>query len=233
MGMILFTPKKRNVVTPKNYGALYNWYAASNPLIAEGDFSVPESTDWQTLSDYLGDDETSGGLLKEQGLIHWDEPNEGALNSVNFKLLGNGLRNGSPEEELKGVFYALKSASSNWCSDDDELGNGYYVSVGNDTPSIGIAGVIYNTMGCGIRLFRLATESELLLADGEYCNDYIDYDLNHYKTVKIGTQVWMASNLKTTHYSDGSLIPLIEDNTAWAALTTGARCSYNNDDSNL
>jgi uncharacterized protein (TIGR02145 family) len=49
-----------------------------------------------------------------------------------------------------------------------------------------------------------------------------DIDGNVYNTITIGTQVWMAGNLKTTKYNDGTTIPNITDYTVWAALTTGA-----------
>ena len=35
-----------------------------------------------------------------------------------------------------------------------------------------------------------------------------DYDGNTYDAVKLGNQVWLASNLKTTHYADGTAIPM-------------------------
>ena len=55
-----------------------------------------------------------------------------------------------------------------------------------------------------------------------------DIDGNSYNTIRIGTQVWMKENLKTTKYNDGTPIPNITDNGIWAALTTGAYCNYDN-----
>ena len=50
--------------------------------------------------------------------------------------------------------------------------------------------------------------------------------------VTIGTQVWTNKNLDVTTYRDGTPIPEVTDPAAWAGLTTGAWCYYNNDPAN-
>jgi len=59
-----------------------------------------------------------------------------------------------------------------------------------------------------------------------------DVDGNRYKVIMIGNQLWMAENLRTTKYNDGTTIPLVTDNTAWSNLTTPGYCWYDNNSAN-
>ena len=85
-------------------------------------------------------------------------------------------------------------------------------------------------MGAVLLPFACDTSEE---EDRSPLNTITDYDGNTYHTVKIGNQWWMASNLETTHYADGSEIPRVESKAVWEALDSedSAYCYYNNNSS--
>lgn len=58
-----------------------------------------------------------------------------------------------------------------------------------------------------------------------------DIDGNYYQSVTIGSQVWMAENLKVTKFSNGTNIPNVTDNSAWRNLSTPAYSWYDNNPS--
>lgn len=55
-----------------------------------------------------------------------------------------------------------------------------------------------------------------------------DKDGNDYKIVRIGSQIWMAENLKTTKYLNGDPVNNITLNSQWQNAVIGAYCSYEN-----
>lgn len=59
-----------------------------------------------------------------------------------------------------------------------------------------------------------------------------DIEGNSYATVKIGSQWWMAENLRTTLYNDGTTIPEVQNASIWTELNTPAYSWYANDDTN-
>lgn len=60
----------------------------------------------------------------------------------------------------------------------------------------------------------------------------IDIEGNEYFTVIIGAQEWMAGNLKTTHYADGTEITLVENSWDTLSSTYKAYCYYDNSATN-
>lgn len=74
---------------------------------------------------------------------------------------------------------------------------------------------------------ELAEVEKLMIEQG--LEKIYDADGNSYRVVKIGNQIWMAENLKTTKYSEGSKIPNVTNNSEWLNLKSGAYCWYQND----
>jgi len=84
-------------------GKLYNWYAVNDPRgLAPVGFHIPTELEWRTLvkcidpaadSTYQGvESYIAGGVLKETGTTHWNNPNIDATNSSGFTAIAAGLR---------------------------------------------------------------------------------------------------------------------------------------------
>jgi len=56
----------------------------------------------------------------------------------------------------------------------------------------------------------------------------MDIDGNTYATVSIGSQVWMAENLATTKYNDGTSVTYVSDNGTWTTTSSPAMCWLSN-----
>ena len=56
-----------------------------------------------------------------------------------------------------------------------------------------------------------------------------DIEGNVYTTITIGSQTWMAENLKTAKYNDGTVIPEIKVDSVWSTMNSGALSWFNND----
>lgn len=77
--------------------------------------------------------------------------------------------------------------------------------------------------------FTTTSSNALLFNPNLTYGTLADIEGNVYKTIPIGSQVWMAENLKTTKLNDGTAIPLITDNNVWNNLSTSGYSWYNND----
>ncbi|HRZ41539.1 MAG TPA: fibrobacter succinogenes major paralogous domain-containing protein [Bacteroidales bacterium] len=65
-----------------------------------------------------------------------------------------------------------------------------------------------------------------------YGTPVLDIEGNSYQTVIIGNQVWMAENLMTSKYNDGTDISFITETDDWKAMTEGGFCWYENSELN-
>lgn len=94
-------------------------------------------------------------------------------------------------------------------------------------------GYVFSASGGGT---LTGTSTPLLdLLPGVVCAEeplVADIDGNIYPVVQIGDQCWMATNLRTSRYRDGTTIPNVPDNTEWSQLTSGAWCNYENNPGN-
>lgn len=126
----------------------------------------------------------------------------------------------------RGIYYSTSE-------DPETTGTKFQIGSGTGTFSTKLPGLQANTT----YFLKAYATNEAGTAYGKqfevrtWMGIVIDYDGNEYGFVQIGEQVWMAQNLRTMHYSDGTEIPLVLDNTEWTDLTvTDTAMAYVNND---
>ncbi len=75
--------------------------------------------------------------------------------------------------------------------------------------------------------FTACEEVDIFNPDIQY-GSVTDCDKNTYRTVKIGTREWMAENLRTTRYNDGTDLIHDDKGLEWSSKD-GSYCWYDND----
>lgn len=83
----------------------------------------------------------------------------------------------------------------------------------------------------GIMICQIGCKKEEQKPEIEY-GAVTDIDGNVYNAVIIGTQKWMATNLKTAKYQNGDPIITGLSNTGWQNTGSGAYAIYDNSDAN-
>ena len=109
--------------------------------------------------------------------------------------------------------------------------------INNTVPMLYTSGDQLKVTGTGTGTSGMVATVGMMVptSNGSYSFNFvscIDGDDNHYPVVKIGPQVWMAENLKTTKYNDNTTLINPTLNLDWVGLTGGGYCWYNNDVAN-
>jgi uncharacterized protein (TIGR02145 family) len=147
------------------------------------------------------------------------------ISSNTYTYTGKLISNGEPGSAMKINYIGysdiqVKSPKLKSANDEIEL----QYNIGDQFKFTGSSGK-YSTICTDV-----STQSKTITFTFVPCTDA---DGNNYPVVQIGTQLWMAENLKTTKYRNGDTIPYITDNYEWSKLRTssfftGACCDYDN-----
>jgi len=170
------------------FGGLYTYAQIMSPGFCPAGWHVPTLAEWQELIDYVGGDAVAGGELKSIGFTYWYAPNTGAIDAMGLSFRGAGYYNivGT------GNYRTLYEYSRLWTADEGAEGLAQYVRLHYNSASI-VKTQMDKRHFASVRLIK---DSYALL----------DYDNNGYTSIIIGNQEWLTSNLKVTHYADGTPI---------------------------
>lgn len=192
---------KNSKVNDSKYGKLYNWHAVNTGILAPKGWHVPTKDEWSTLNNYVsthtGISGTVGKALASNTI--WSDYAYTATigndkkknNSTGFSAMPGGVRTGN---------FIVIGMFGSWWTSTENVNNAYSKNLSwnsgtlNDEKSD-------KSSGLSVRCIKgdLATKNEIAPATSESVYEKGTFtdsrDGKVYKTVKIGTQTWMAENL--------------------------------------
>jgi uncharacterized protein (TIGR02145 family) len=153
-------------------------------------------------------------VTPQDPIITWDNPDD-----IRFGTLLSGLQLNATSNVLGVFVYTPPIGTRLAVGDDLDLKVDF---TPNDTKS-------YNKLSKTVKInvYYIPGTTAIFNPNLQY-GSMTDQDGNTYKTITIGTQTWMAENLRTTKYRNGDPIPEILTIAEWTSLTTGGYCNFEN-----
>jgi hypothetical protein len=202
------------------YGKLYNWYAVNDPRgLAPSGFHVPTDAELNAVTnmkDSAGFAGLPGGNRYSNGefnfigsySIWWSSSEYDATYAWNRRL-NYDLGDAYSEAWGKRQGFSVRCVK-----DEDSAVNSMQAQIDAQTDAITAQASTIAALQAQIAAMQAQITSLIPT------------------TVLIGTQTWQTKNLNVATYRNGDVIPEVQDTSAWASLTTGAWCHYNNDPAN-
>ena len=169
-----------------------------------------------------------GGISSVSGICDMNNSSDGSLSAT---CGGNISSDGGSKVTVCGVCW---STGSNPSLADNKTTDAILNIGGSEGFSSRISGLETNITyyvrayatnskgtGYGNVLSFNTLKNEILFNPDLSYGTVTDFDGNEYVTITIGTQTWMAENLKVTHYRNGDIIPNGTDDFAWEGTYNG------------
>lgn len=206
-----------------NYGMIYNGYAikSTRGFAPEGWHVWKYTEEYVPIRDYYGGNTVAGFHLKETGTVFWNSTQGSTDNSSLFFGRGNGRRG------FDGSYLNFRTEGSHWLNITSSPTANTYAQLTSTAGGLNGPSVTAKA-GCGVRLVKNSTT----LSNGQTGSMYLNNG-KRLKTICIrGFEITQVNSIETK-FADGTDIPEVAANAAWAALTTPARCAPNGNNANI